>query len=288
MPETHILITISALVIGTFLLYLLCHKYYRMLLTNCLQREEESRKMQLKLEEALQRSKEAEQLKTAFLSNINHEIRTPLNAIVGFSNLITEEDDPNTKKELSDIINSNCNQLLCLLEDILHLSKLQTGSMDLNPEWFDFSSYFDTVFSQLQTRLPQDKISFINKNPYSTYKVNLDKRELTRVITKIVMYAAKLTTQGFIEIGYEKEKDGVRIYVTDSGTGIQEEQLPRVFDWFYQDNHTISEEGLEMPLCKAIVEAQGGEVGVRSRLGSGSTYWIWLPSKVEQEVEVMN
>lgn len=231
------------------------------------------------LEEARNRAEESDKLKSAFLANMSHEIRTPLNAIVGFSDLLAMTDDAEDREEYCHIINTNNELLLKLINDILDLSKIESGSVDLKYEKFDLAVHFDELAAAMRRRVTNSEIRLKVVNPYTSCMVTLDRNRFAQILTNYVTNAIKYTPEGMIEMGYEKldEGMGIRIYVRDTGIGIQEDKKDKVFNRFEKLDEFAQGTGLGLSICKAIVEACGGSVGFESEYGKGSVFWAVLP-----------
>lgn len=220
-------------------------------------------------------AKESDKLKSAFLANMSHEIRTPLNAIVGFSTLLSETEDEEDKAEFSHIIQTNSDLLLRLIGDILDLSKVEAGMVDFKTERFDMVPYFNELSKSLKQRITNPDIQFFVDNPYSSCMINFDKGRMAQIITNYVTNAFKFTVSGYVTMGYSYVDGGIRIYVTDTGTGIPKEKQSKVFQRFEKLNEFAQGTGLGLSICKAITEARGGRVGFESVEGKGSTFWAW-------------
>lgn len=231
------------------------------------------------LEQARSRAEQSDRLKSAFLANMSHEIRTPLNAIVGFSDLLAVTEDQEDRLEYSRIINTNNELLLKLINDILDLSKIEAGSVDLKYEEFDLAIFFNELAVALQRRITNPDVRLKVVNPYTNYMVILDKSRFAQVVTNFVTNAIKYTPEGTIEMGYEEldEGMGIRIYVRDTGIGIQEDKKNKVFNRFEKLDEFAQGTGLGLSICKAIVEACGGSVGFESEYGVGSLFWAVVP-----------
>lgn len=229
------------------------------------------------LKKARKQAEQSDKLKSAFLANMSHEIRTPLNAIVGFSDLLMITDDPAEKEEYSKIINTNNELLLKLINDILDLSKIEAGSVELKVEEFDLAVYFDELATAMQYRVVNPQVRLTSVNPYTTCMVKLDKNRFAQIVTNYVTNAIKYTPEGFIEMGYEKVDEGIRIYVRDTGIGIQEDKKCKVFHRFEKLDEFAQGTGLGLSICKAIIEACGGSLGFESEYGKGSLFWAVLP-----------
>lgn len=242
------------------------------------------------IEELRQAKLEAEQsdkLKSAFLANMSHEIRTPLNAIVGFSELMMygEEED---REEYIQIINTNNELLLKLINDILDLSKLEAGSIELKYEKYDLSEHFNNMAASMKQRITNPDVRLLAVNPYSVCQVLLDRNRVAQVLTNYVTNAIKYTPAGTIEMGYEKREQGIYFYVKDTGIGIAEEKKKKVFHRFEKLDDFAQGTGLGLSICKAIAEAMGGKVGFESNYGEGSLFWAMLPCEVSVLSEVVS
>ena len=229
------------------------------------------------------RAEEANRLKTAFLANMSHEIRTPLNAIVGFSNLIAQTRNPEEIAEFCKIIETNNELLLQLINDILDLSKIEAGSVELKYEEFDLSAYFNGMAASMRQRIKNPNVRLIAINPHTVCCVRLDKNRIAQILTNYVTNAIKYTPKGYIEMGYESSPKGIRFYVRDSGIGISNEKKSKVFMRFEKLDEFAQGTGLGLSICKAIAESMGGSVGFESEYGQGSYFWAFLPCSPETE-----
>lgn len=229
-------------------------------------------------------AEQSDKLKSAFLANMSHEIRTPLNAIVGFSDLLMNSEEQGDKEEYMQIINTNNELLLKLINDILDLSKLESGSVELKYEEFDLAEYFDSMASSMKQRVTNPKVQLVAVNPYSVCRVRLDKNRVAQVVTNYVTNAIKYTPQGTIEMGYEVVDTGIRLYVRDTGIGIPEEKKRKVFHRFEKLDEFAQGTGLGLSICKAITESMGGSVGFESEYSRGSLFWAVLPCDPEVQM----
>ena len=229
------------------------------------------------LEKARSRAEQSDKLKSAFLANMSHEIRTPLNAIVGFSDLLMVTEDQEEKEEFIQIINANNELLLKLINDILDLSKIEAGSVELKYEDFDLAVYFNELAASMHHRVVNPQVRLVPVNPYETCTVRLDKNRLAQILTNFVTNAIKYTSKGTIEMGYEKIDGDIRLYVRDTGIGIPEDKKDKVFHRFEKLDEFAQGTGLGLSICKAIVEACRGEIGFESEFDKGSLFWAVLP-----------
>ncbi|WP_195652324.1 PAS domain-containing hybrid sensor histidine kinase/response regulator [Bacteroides cellulosilyticus] len=222
---------------------------------------------------AKNKAEEADKLKSTFLANMSHEIRTPLNAIVGFSELLTETDDAEEKFEYKQLIETNNEILLKLIGDILDLSKIEVGSIDINRQKLNLCQLCDELYRSFQQRIKNPKVTLKLINPYTKCVANFDKYRFMQIFTNFATNAIKYTPQGEIVMGYECMPGQVRIYVKDSGIGIPEEKKNRIFSRFEKLDTFAQGTGLGLSICKAIADATGGEVGFKSKANIGSEFW---------------
>lgn len=232
-----------------------------------------------------EKAEEANKMKSAFLANMSHEIRTPLNAIVGFSNLLQEEEDITAEeKELfKDTINKNCNLLLKLINDILELSRIESGRMTFSFETCRLNELIDEVYQTHHLLIPPH-IQFIKDMPPLSIDVHVDRFRFTQVITNFINNAVKFTRKGYIKLGYEyKEKEGyVYIYVEDTGIGIAKEALEKVFERFYKQDEFAQGTGLGLAICKTIAERLDGDILITSEEGKGNRFTLKIPVRTSR------
>lgn len=231
--------------------------------------------LQLKL--AKEKAEEADRMKSAFLANMNHEIRTPLNAIVGFSQVLVDEDDQETRQEYADIIQSNNELLQRLITDVLDISKIESNTMALNYADHDLPVLMKEIYSVILLRMPENVKLELNACPPLLFYT--DRNRLTQILTNLLTNAIKHTEKGFIRFGYEVTDTDVVFAVEDSGEGIPEDKLEHIFSRFVQLNDWTKGVGLGLAICKGLVSQMGGTIGVTSRFGVGSTFTVVLPRK---------
>ncbi|MDF9830020.1 ATP-binding protein [Parabacteroides sp. PF5-6] len=227
------------------------------------------------LKKAKEKAEEADQLKSAFLANMNHEIRTPLNAIVGFSQVLIDEQDKEVRKEFAGIIQSNNELLQRLIADVLDISKLESDSMSLLYSMQNVPLLMKEIYNVILLRM-QPGVQLILE-PCEPLMLETDRNRLMQVLTNLLTNAVKHTAQGTIHMGYEVQDTHVRFYVRDTGEGISKDQLESIFDRFVQLASGKKGVGLGLAICKGLVQKMGGTIWVTSELGVGSTFYVQLP-----------
>lgn len=267
-------------------LYLKSHELYLMifglalfciLLFILIQINRRLKKQLIKTKHKVERS---DHLKSAFLANMNHEIRTPLNAIAGFSQLLVEETDPEISAQYIQIINENNELLLNLLNDVLDISKIESGTISFSYSKVHLPDVINGLYETAKLQI-QPSVT-LKKDASPDLSIYTDRHRLVQILSNLLSNAIKHTEEGEIHIGYEWcEKDKVRFYVSDTGKGIPEEMQQKIFARFVQavENHSKGV-GLGLALCKGFVEYLGGEIGLESVEGKGSTFWFTLPCRM--------
>lgn len=236
--------------------------------------------------EAKRRAEDADKMKSVFLANMSHEIRTPLNAIVGFSELMINCDDSSEKEEYMEIIQSNNELLLRLINDILDLSKIESGILERKPEKFNMSKVCSELYTMIQPKVTNPDVKFCMDESGPECLIFLDRNRLKQVWMNYLTNAVKCTQSGYIKMGYSIEGKGIRFYVEDSGVGIPVELQDRVFGRFQKLNEFAQGTGLGLAISRAIIEGAGGKVGFISQPGKGSTFWAWVPCEIEMPEKV--
>ena len=235
---------------------------------------------------ALMKVQEADKMKNAFIANMSHEIRTPLNAIVGFAHLVTETTNASEQREYFSIINKNCDLLLKLINDILDLSKIESGRLNYNVSEVELRDICQEAYVVQSLKMTSDVALLYNSVAMPSVHLWIDPHRVEQVLLNLLSNAIKFTSKGFISLFYEVEDMFVRVSVMDTGIGIPEDKLESVFERFVKLDDFYQGAGLGLPICKMIVEQLGGEIGVRSELGKGSTFWFTLPLVVTDKAVV--
>ena len=237
---------------------------------------DERKKLESDLRKAKDKAEEANRLKTAFLANMSHEIRTPLNAIVGFSSILADTEDIAEKKEFCNLINHNNALLLKIVDDILDISKIEAGYIDLHPTWFCLSDLIMESATEYRMKAAGRLDIRIHK-PGQGYMVELDTKRVKQILNNFLSNALKHTQEGYIDITYGVTEQGIEIKVTDTGCGIPQDKLPVIFERFETVDSFTQGVGLGLPICKSIAECMGGSIGLTSEVGVGTTVWVTLP-----------
>lgn len=232
-----------------------------------------------KLKEALYKANESDRLKSAFLANLSHEIRTPLNAIVGFSDLITMTKEESKQKKYSEIIGLNSSLLLKLINDILDLSKIESGIINFEVHDFDMVPFLDDIYNTWYSKVDKNVRLEFDK-PFKKCIISFDINRATQIINNLISNASKFTHDGYIKLTYRKLNEGIEIKVIDTGIGMSPEQLEKIYDRFYKANDFSQGTGLGMAINKAIIDSIGGTVSINSKVGQGTTFTVWFPCKV--------
>ena len=241
--------------------------------------------MEEELRAAKQQAEESNRLKSSFLSNMSHEIRTPLSAIVGFSELLVNAETADERTEYVHIIENNSDLLLQLVNDILDLSKIEAGTVEFTYTDFDLNKLMKEIYDSTQLRM-----ATYAKPVTLTYTLGMEhciihseRNRLTQLITNLLTNALKFTEQGTVSYGYERRGDYLYFRVTDTGCGIAKERQKDIFDRFVKLNSHKQGTGLGLSICKSIAETLGGEIGVESEPGKGSTFWFTIRYKSVDE-----
>lgn len=226
--------------------------------------------------EAKQRAEESDRLKSAFLANVSHEIRTPLNAIVGFSEVIAHTESECEREEYLDIVKANSNLLLHLINDILDLSRIESGKMEFIDENIQMDELCEELRQMHQMRIKND-VKIIFERPAASLTIVSDSHRLRQLYSNLISNAIKYTEKGAITFGYKLKGDMMEGYVRDSGSGIPAEKLNNVFGRFEKLDLLKQGFGLGLSICKSILDKMGGEIWVESELGVGSCFYFLIP-----------
>lgn len=228
------------------------------------------------LVKARDKAEASDRLKSAFLANMSHEIRTPLNAIVGFSSLLTSTESAAEKELYNSLIGHNNKLLLNLINDVIDLSKIESGYLELRPDWVNLTELLDESVAEYAHQVPSG-VELLTNYPAHDSLVELDKLRIKQILSNFLSNALKNTTTGHVEVFYEVDHQSVRIGVKDAGRGIPQNMLEKIFERFEKLDSFAQGAGLGLPICKLIVEKMNGRILVDSQLGIGTTFIIELP-----------
>jgi CheY-like chemotaxis protein len=226
---------------------------------------------------------------------MSHEIRTPLNAIVGFANLLKEDlIDNEEKEEYINIINKSSDNLMMLINDIIDLARIESGQLNLFSGDVDVNSMLNSLYITFKQRARTEKgesVLVVLSIPDKLRTINIwaDENRLIQIFNNLLGNALKFTDKGFVDFGYTVDGDVVRFYVRDSGFGIVHEKHKLIFDQFRQADEAISKKfggtGLGLTICKRLVNAMGGNIGLVSKPGEGAEFFFTLPLVLAEKGE---
>lgn len=248
--------------------------------------EEELINSEAKLIKAKEKAEESDRLKTEFIHNMSHEIRTPMNGILGFANILNEQDlSPEKRKHYTSIIQNSGNQLLRIIDDILEISKLETKQVKVVEKEICLNDLLLEHFSVFDIKAKENKIPLYFKKGLSDRKSTIltDSSKLKKVLSNLLENAVKYTQEGFIEFGYQQIDEFLELYVKDTGIGVKESMYEKIFDRFSQEEKDLSRNvgglGLGLSIAKENAELLGGTIRVESKKGQGSTFFVKIPYK---------
>ncbi|WP_295958609.1 PAS domain-containing protein [uncultured Alistipes sp.] len=231
---------------------------------------------ELEVVEARIRAEESDRLKSAFLANMSHEIRTPLNAIVGFAKLIGEAETEEEKQQFTEIIDTNSDLLLQLINDILDISKIEAGTLEFH---FRPMNLNDLCRSELEVHKSRVKpgVNLVFDERIENVEIVCDQNRLAQVISNLLNNAGKFTDEGEIRFGFDLRDGRIEFFVQDTGVGIPADKVRDVFDRFVKLNDFAAGTGLGLAISKMIVEKLDGTIGVESEQGKGTRFYFSIP-----------
>ncbi len=225
--------------------------------------------------EARNKAEESDRLKSAFLTNISHEIRTPLNAIVGFSDVLSMAQSEEERTQLVNLIKQNNAQLLRLFDDMVNMSKLDAGDDAVKKEHFDLKTLLTELVDRYQPEYDKKGIVLQTSVQDTDLQLYTDRGRLREILNQYLNNALKFTEKGSVTIGYELRGEHVRLWVRDTGKGIPAEHCnEHLFERFFKVDEFIAGTGLGLSICRSLAQTLGGTVGVQSKEGSGSLFWV--------------
>ena len=235
----------------------------------------------------------ATQAKSQFLANASHELRTPLNGIIGISEMLEEDfsamSDAERDESISRIVRAG-HHLLHLIDEILDISKIESGRLDLRPEEFDLVGVVRELVATMTPIAQQNGNHLVLVSPQDLDFIRGDKLRIQQIVLNLLSNACKFTQQGKISVALNRHHRGstpwVSVAVADEGRGVPSDQLERIFDEFSQVDDAATKPlqgtGLGLAICRRLCHLMGGEINVTSRLGHGSTFTVLLPYKIDE------
>ena len=261
------------------------HKRTKAFIESCISQMQ--KEMQIKMEKA----RSASEAKSDFLANISHELRTPLNAIIGYSEILMEDasdDGLDDFVEDLDKIHSSGTHLLTLINDLLDISKIEAGKMELHLEDFNLNDLVSLIEATTKPLLEKNSNKFVVKIDKAIETMKNDETKLKQVLLNMISNSSKFTKEGTIVLKISEEaKNMVKFELSDTGIGMTEDQLNNVFEEFTQAETSTSKDyggtGLGLPICKKITELMGGSIDVQSKIGKGTTFSVTVPKTIEEK-----
>lgn len=240
-------------------------------------RIDDRKAMESALMEARNKAEESDRLKSAFIANMSHEIRTPLNAIIGFTSVLPDVQGDEERRELINLIQENNQKLLTIINDVMNISKIESGKEQLVMSTFELNSTLQSLADVFVPKLQGD-VKLSTMFARASINVKTDLNRMTEVMNHLLANAVKFTVQGSIIVGYDEPTGKrLRVWVRDTGKGIAPEHQERVFERFFKVDEYIPGAGLGLSICRTMAYSMGGDVGVESTLGEGSTFWFEFP-----------
>lgn len=251
--------------------------------------EQETQKMELEkkereLQEALKKASQMNRLKTEFIAHISHEVRTPLNAIVGFCQYLVTATDEEEKEMLAKSITENADNLVGLITGIMELAQIETGERTVKKENFNLHLLISEIANGGQGTAGSNVATELQL-PDQEFIINADRNALVRILGNFMSNAIKFTESGSIAIGYTVSLHSVRLFVRDTGIGIDKARQEAIFDRFEKNGSTKPGIGLGLTICKALAHQMGATIGLDSKPGQGSTFWLEVPAKPSTPTE---
>ena len=248
------------------------------LIVGTTQRIDASKAMETALKQALAKAEESDRLKSAFIANMSHEIRTPLNAIIGFTSVLPDLDNRDERQEIINLIQENNQKLLRIIDDVMNISKIEAGKEQLQISVFDINIILDELVNKYRARLSPG-VEMTTLFAALQLEISSDMSRVMESMGHLISNAVKFTSNGSIVVGYDEVKEHrLRLWVKDTGKGISRENLERVFERFFKVDEYIPGAGLGLSICRTMAYSLGGDVGVESILGKGSTFWMEIPA----------
>ena len=255
---------------------------------------EELRQSNFDLEISKAKAEESDKLKTAFLQNMSHEIRTPLNGIIGFTNLL--KSGSNSYEDIADftdIIQKSAKRLIEIVNNVLEISKIQTGQIEVNYKSFSINSIISDLYDYFISEAKEKNLELNFHNYFENHNSNIycDDNKLIQILSNLINNSIKFTNSGTIDFGYEIKYKNILFYVKDTGIGISEKYQKKIFDIFTQIDLSMTRgyegAGLGLAICKGLVELLGGKIWVESEINIGTSFFFELPYMQSEQLEII-
>jgi len=241
-------------------------------------RIDKQKEIEMALIKARNQAEESDRLKTAFLANISHEVRTPLNAIVGFSEVLAGNPSDDERTMLSKLISQNNARLLHLFEDMVNMSKLEAGDESVHKTRFLISDLLQELIEKYAAQAAEKHLTLVVDKHSEALEPNTDRNRLMQIVSHYIDNALKFTTEGGVTIGCNLEGGNMRVWVRDTGKGIDSEYCgDKLFERFVKIDEFEQGTGLGLSVCRSLALTLGGKVGMESELGVGSLFWVDVP-----------
>ena len=241
-------------------------------------RIDKQKEIEMALIKARNQAEESDRLKTAFLANISHEVRTPLNAIVGFSEVLAGNPSDDERTVLSKLISQNNARLLHLFEDMVNMSKLEAGDESVHKTRFLISDLLQELIEKYAPQAAEKHLTLVVDKHSEALEPNTDRNRLMQIVSHYIDNALKFTTEGGVTIGCNLEGGNMRVWVRDTGKGIDSEYCgDKLFERFVKIDEFEQGTGLGLSVCRSLALTLGGKVGMESELGVGSLFWVDVP-----------
>ena len=241
-------------------------------------RIDKQKEIEMALIKARNQAEESDRLKTAFLANISHEVRTPLNAIVGFSEVLAGNPSDDERTMLSKLISQNNARLLHLFEDMVNMSKLEAGDESVHKTRFLISDLLQELIEKYAPQAAEKHLTLVVDKHSEALEPNTDRNRLMQIVSHYIDNALKFTTEGGVTIGCNLEGGNMRVWVRDTGKGIDSEYCgDKLFERFVKIDEFEQGTGLGLSVCRSLALTLGGKVGMESELGVGSLFWVEVP-----------
>ena len=242
-------------------------------------RIDEQKEIEQALIDARNHAEESDRLKSAFLANITHEVRTPLNAIVGFSDVLPMAQSEEERNELIKLIKQNNAHLLRLFDDMMNISKLEAGNQgEIVKDTFELTPLFRELADKYLAVALDKGLSISLDETAEPVLVHTDRDRLKEILNQYMNNAVKFTSTGGITLGSDKKTSSIRIWVRDTGKGIPADKCnEHLFERFVKVDDFVAGTGLGLSICRSLADVLGGQVGVESVYGQGSTFWVEVP-----------